>query len=179
VSLTDTDLIARVLVDDDRNAFAELVRRHQSVLRGFLRRVTGGDNALADDLAQETCIAAYKNLARFSGASSFGTWLVGIGYNRYRQWCRKKRELPLPDNMPEQADENDAMPGQGMAMDVREAMKHLRDEERVALELCYGQGLSHDEAAVVLGCPIGTLKTHILRAKEQMKIFLSAYSENV
>lgn len=177
MQLTDTDLIARVIVCDDRHAFAELVRRHQSVLRGFLRRITGGDAALSDDLAQEACIAAYKSIAKYNGASSFGTWLVGIGYNRYRQWCRKKRETPMAD-LPETAGENDATDGKGMEMDVREAMKGLREEERAALELCYGQGLSHDEAAIILGCPLGTLKTHILRAKQQMKIFLSAYSEN-
>lgn len=177
MELKDTDLIARVLVDDDRNAFAELVRRHQSVLRGFLRRVTGGDAALADDLAQETCIAAYKNLAKYGGASSFGTWLVGIGYNRYRQWCRKKKETPLPD-IPETPDDAHGTPEKGMEMDVREAMKGLRAEERAALELCYGQGMSHDEAAAALGCPLGTLKTHILRAKQQLRILLSAYSEN-
>ena len=68
MELKDTDLIARVLADDDRHAFAELLRRHQSMLRGFLRRLTGGDDALADDLAQEACIAAYRNLAKYSGA---------------------------------------------------------------------------------------------------------------
>lgn len=176
MQLTDKDLVTRVLANDDRHAFAELVRRHQSVLRGFLRRVTGGDAALADDLAQEACIAAYRNLANYAGTASFGTWLVGIGYNRYRQWMRKKRETPT-DNIPERAATEDSLPEKGMEMDVREAMKELRGEERAALELCYGQGLSHEEAAVALGCPLGTLKTHILRAKEQLRVFLAAYSQ--
>ena len=175
MELTDTDLIARVLADDDRNAFAELVRRHQSALRGFLRRVAGGDAALADDLAQETCIAAYKSLDRYAGNAAFCSWLCGIGYNRYRQWCRKKRETPIGE-IPEAPDEGLAADGKGMEMDVREAMRELRDEERAALELCYGQGLTHDEAASVLGCPIGTIKTNILRAKARMKNFLAAYA---
>jgi RNA polymerase sigma-70 factor (ECF subfamily) len=170
-------LIARVLADDDRNAFAELVRRHQSALRGFLRRVTGGDAALADDLAQEACIAAYKSIDRYEGSAAFSSWLCGIGYNRYRQWCRKKHETPVGE-IPEAHDEGLAADGKGMEMDVREAMRELRDEERAALELCYGQGLTHDEAATVLGCPIGTIKTNILRAKARMKTFLAAYAAN-
>ena len=177
MQLTDTDLIARVLADDDRHAFAELIRRHQSALRGFMRRLTDGDAALADDLAQEACIEAYKSLWKFSGSSAFSTWLMGIGYNRFRQWRRKRREIAM-DEVPENADENAATHERGVELDVREAVGRLKPEERTALELCYGQGLSHDEAAQVLGCPLGTLKTHILRAKEQLRNFLAAYSAN-
>ena len=63
---TDAALIARVLRDDDRAAFGELVRRHQPLVRGFLRRMLGGAHALADDVAQETFIKAYRGAARFS-----------------------------------------------------------------------------------------------------------------
>ena len=63
--VTDAQLIARVLVQDDRHAFSELVRRYQSALRATLRRLTAGDHALADDLAQETFLLAYHNLASF------------------------------------------------------------------------------------------------------------------
>ena len=175
MELRDTDLIARVLAGNDRHAFAELVRRHQSSLRGFLRRLTGGDVALADDLAQEACIEAYRNLAKFGGASAFETWLLGIGYNRYRQWRRKRRELPMDADAPEPADEA-AEPDGGVRIDVGEAVRRLREEERTALELCYTRGLSHEEAARVMDCPTGTLKTHILRAKARLKSFLAVYS---
>src|ERR1035438_5183166 len=74
----ETRLIARVLAYDDRHAFSELVRQHQSAVRGFLRRLTGGRHALADDLAQETFIEAYRNLGRFHGESAFAAWLFGI-----------------------------------------------------------------------------------------------------
>jgi len=59
VELTDADLVARVLVDDDQYAFGELVRRHQSTVRGLLRQLTRTDLALADDLSQETFLRAY------------------------------------------------------------------------------------------------------------------------
>jgi RNA polymerase sigma-70 factor (ECF subfamily) len=173
VELKDTDLVARVIATDDRHAFAELVRRHQSALRGFLRRLTGGDAALADDLAQETFIEAYRSIRKYAGASGFSTWLLGIGYNRFRQYCRKRRETPVAE-VPEQADA--ALPEFGTALDVREAVARLRGEERTALYLCYEQGLSHEEAADVVGCPVGTLKTHILRAKQALRGVLAAYA---
>ena len=143
-----------------------------------MRRLTSGDAALADDLAQEACIEAYKNLSKFNGRSTFATWLLAIGYNRYRQWCRKRREIAVGE-IPECADESVATSGRGTSIDLKEAIGHLKNEERTALELCYGQGLSHDEAAHVLGCPLGTIKTHILRAKEQLRSLLAAYGTNV
>ena len=79
--LNDADLVARVLVKDDHHAFAELVRNHQSAIRGLLRQLTRGDLALADDLAQETFLRAYKNIRNFRGEAKFSTWLYRIGYN--------------------------------------------------------------------------------------------------
>jgi RNA polymerase sigma-70 factor (ECF subfamily) len=174
MEMPDTVLVARALAGDD-NAFAELVRRHQSKLRGFLRRLTG-DDFLADDLAQEAVAEAYENLEKFSGKSSFSTWLLGIGYNRFRHERRKRREVRLPENQPEPADE-EADPGlRGTEEDVRAAVAALAEEERTAVELCYGHGLSHAEAAELLHCPVGSLKTRLARAKEKLKNHLSAYA---
>ena len=62
MELSDSDLIARVLLDDDHHAFGELVKRHQSAVRITLRKLSGGDEALADELAQETFLRAYRSL---------------------------------------------------------------------------------------------------------------------
>src|SRR5213594_404523 len=96
--LTDAQLIARVVVDDDRNAFSELVRRHQSAVRTTLRRLTAGNHALADDLAQETFLLAYRNLKSFRQEAKFSTWLYRIAYNAFLADLRKTKELPLPDD---------------------------------------------------------------------------------
>src|SRR5438093_11522729 len=90
VELTDADLVARVLVDDDQHAFGELVRRHQSAVRGLLRQLTRTDIALADDLAQETFIRAYKNIRSFRGEARFSTWLYRIAYNCFREAARRR-----------------------------------------------------------------------------------------
>lgn len=71
--VTDAELIARALVTDDRAAFGLLVQRHHSAVRQFLRHLTRGDAALADDLAQETFVQAWRSLARFHGGSAFST----------------------------------------------------------------------------------------------------------
>ena len=63
--VSDGQLIARCLVGDDRHAFAELVRRHQSAVRACLRKLTAGNHALADDLAQDTFLLAWRNLKSF------------------------------------------------------------------------------------------------------------------
>ena len=174
MEMPDTDLVARALAGDDRS-FEELVRRHQSKLRGFLRRLAG-DDFIADDLAQEAVAEAYDNLEKFSGKSSFSTWLLGIGYNQFRHHRRKRREVGMPDSLPEPTDESADPERRGAEEDVRAAVARLDQAERTAVELCYGHGLSHEEAAGILRCPVGTLKTRLARAKEKLKNHLAAYA---
>src|SRR6516165_347192 len=95
--LTDAQLIARVVVHDDRNAFSELVRRHQSAVRATLRRLTAGNHALADDLAQETFMLAYRNMKSFRQEAQFSTWLYRIATNAYLAEARKRKEELLGD----------------------------------------------------------------------------------
>ena len=92
VNPPDSELVARVLASDDREAFAEIVRRHQSPVRRFLRNLTRGDEALADDLAQDTFIRAWKGLSRYGGQAGLGTWLMGIAHNLWRNARRKDRD---------------------------------------------------------------------------------------
>src|SRR5438045_5565259 len=95
--LTDAELIARVVVRDDRHAFSELVRRHQSAVRTTLRRLTVGNHALADDLAQDTFMLAYRNLRSFRQEARFSTWLYRIATNAFLADARKRKEELLGD----------------------------------------------------------------------------------
>ena len=184
MSLTDHALIARVLVDDDRHAFGELVRQHQSAVRGFLRRLTGGRHALADDLAQETFLAAYRDLARFRGGSTFSTWLLGIAYNQFRSSRRRELEtvewtgeVPAAEALP--GYENTAPAATAtvdLQQDLAAALLQLSNDERAAIHLCYTEGLTHEEASGVLGCPLGTVKTNVLRAKGKLRRLLRAWA---
>ena len=173
MSFTDTDLIARVLLREDHAAFAELVRRYQSPVRAFLARMTRGDSHLADDLAQETFLKVWQKLHTYRGGSKFSTWLFGIAFNEFRGAVRKRSEL-LSDDHEQTADENPAVAvNPGLRVDLGEALKQLNSNERAAILLCCQNGLSHDEAAQVLDCPVGTVKTNILRGKEKLKRHLS------
>jgi RNA polymerase sigma-70 factor (ECF subfamily) len=183
VQVSDAQLIARVLVEDDRHAFGELVRRHQSVVRATLRRLTGGNHALADDLAQETFLLAYRNLRSFRQEAKFSTWLYRIAYNAFLADARKTKESPLPEaasdaDEPASYEADDGTPvarSAVLSVDLERAMTRLSEAERAAIVQCYHNDLSHEEAAYVLGCPVGTVKTHILRAKQKLKARLAGW----
>lgn len=173
MSFTDTDLIARVLLSGDQNAFAELVRRHQSPVRAFLTRMTRGDAHLADDLAQETFLKAWQKLNTYRGSAKFSTWLFGIAVNEFRGAARKRSELLSADLEETAEDKPDAIENHGLRLDLTEALKRIHSQERAAIVLCCQNGLSHDEAAQILEAPVGTVKTNILRGKEKLKRLLS------
>ena len=181
-AVSDAQLIARVLVNDDRHAFGELVRRHQSAVRATLRKLAAGNHALAEDLAQETFLLAYRNLRSFRQEAKFSTWLYRIAYNAFLADARKMKELPLPDvsDTDDLASAGDADPtpvarSASLSVDLARAMVILSDAERAAIVQCYHNDLSHEEAAYVLGCPVGTVKTHILRAKQKLKARLDGW----
>jgi RNA polymerase sigma factor (sigma-70 family) len=175
-SVTDSELIARVLVSDDRAAFGALVERHQSAVRRFLRHVTRGDNALADDLAQDTFIQAWQNLGRFHGGSAFSTWLLGIAHNLSRNARRRQnRERGVQETSVEPSVDSAAR-SSDLSHDLGEAMKLLTADEQLTLHLCYQQGLSHAEISVLLDWPLGTVKTQLARSKEKLRPLLAAWN---
>jgi RNA polymerase sigma factor (sigma-70 family) len=176
VPLNDADLVARVLLEDDHHAFAELVRNHQSAIRGLLRQLTRGDLALADDLAQETFLRAYKNIRSFRGEAKFSTWLYRIGYNCFREDARKRKELVGIDETQLEAEQDPQTVDPALKHDLMHALQLLPLHERSAILLCCQNGLSHDEAARVLDIPLGTVKTNVLRGREKLKKTLAAWS---
>lgn len=173
----DNDLIGRILLRDDRNAFTELVRRHQSQLRASLRRMTEGNVELSDDIAQETFILAWRNIKSFRYEAKFSTWLYRIAFNAWQSGVRKKHEFAVSEA---DAPEAEPVPPESertsIQMDLARAMVGLTAGERNAILQCYYNDLSHEEAAYVLGIPLGTVKTNILKAKEKMRVRLSDYS---
>ncbi len=187
-TVTDAQLIARVIVQDDRHAFSELVRRHQSPIRATLRRLTAGNHALADDLAQETFMLAYRNLKSFRQEARFSTWLYRIATNAFLADARKRKEELLGDADAALSDDDDAaLPQAGetvgdharaanLRLDMERALGVLSEGERAAIVQCYHNDLSHEEAAYVLGMPVGTVKTHLLRGKQKLKARLAAWA---
>ena len=160
----------------DVAAFGLLVRQHQSPLRGYLRRLTRGNHALADDLAQETFLEAYRKMAQFQGPSqgqgSFAGWLYAIAWSRFLMETRKRKLEPLDD-----IDEGSGLQSDPhLKLDLEKALAMLRPPERSALTLCFALGLAHEEAAQVMNLPLGTLKSHVARGRLKLKTLLKDHA---
>jgi RNA polymerase sigma-70 factor (ECF subfamily) len=157
----------------DAASFDVLVRQHQSALRGFLRRLTRGDHALADDLAQETFLEAWRKLGQFRGDSPFAAWLYAIAWSRFLMAARRRKLEKLED------DDGEPVRPEGASharLDLEKAFERLRAPERAALTLCFALGMAHEEAASALGMPLGTLKSHVARGREKLKTLLQDHA---
>lgn len=161
-----TEMAAR----GDRAAFEGLVREHQSRLRGFLRRLTKGNTALADDLAQESFLEAWRKLAQFRMEGSFAGWLLRIAWTRFLMEVRRRKLEPLDET--DEAEIAVETPDPDSHLDLESAMRRLSPGERAGLTLCYAQGFSNEDAAAILDMPLGTLKSHIARGRAKLKALL-------
>ena len=162
----------RLAAAGDAAAFGLLVREHKSALRGYLRRLTRGNHALADDLAQETFLEAHRKIAQFQGHGSFTGWLYAIAWSRFLMETRKRKLEPLDEMDERVAPECDP----GLKLDLEKAMAMLRPPERSALTLCFALGMPHEEAAEVMKVPLGTLKSHVARGREKLKTLLKDHA---
>ena len=95
---SDLVLISRVVLLNDERAFAGLMKKYQRPVRRYFLVQTGGDEALSDDLAQETFIHAWQHLDSFHGLSGFGTWLYRIAHNTWCNWHARHHDLLSLDN---------------------------------------------------------------------------------
>jgi RNA polymerase sigma-70 factor (ECF subfamily) len=177
VIISDSELITRVAQNDDRAAFGELVQRHQSAVRRFLRHLTRNNVPLADELAQDTFLQAYRGLASYRGDGRFTTWLFGIAHNHFRNARRRLREN-AGELSAETVDESAPSPTHTVALrqDLRAALQQLDSDEQTALHLFYQQGLTHPEIAAITGWPLGTVKTHLARGKDRLRQLLHAWN---
>ncbi|MEI9996995.1 MAG: sigma-70 family RNA polymerase sigma factor [Rhizomicrobium sp.] len=165
---TEAHVVMLAALGDER-AFAELVRRRQGSLRGMLRRLTR-DAALADDLAQETFVQAWKTLSQLRNAAAFGGWLKQVAV---RTWLQHARKAKLPMDPLEDADDEAAIPDSAVErIDLSRALERLNPAQRLCVVLSYGEGLSHGEIAETTGWPLGTIKSHVARGGARLKQWL-------
>ena len=174
MNLSDKSLIALVLLNNDHRAYEKIVIKYQSDVRGLFIKLTNGNKALSDDLAQDTFIRAYKYLRTFKATAGFSTWLYRISYNVF---IDHTKSLKRTDNIDGydciSNDDKDV----GSEIDMQNAIKVLNDNEKVAILLHYENGYSHNEIAKIMDIPLGTVKTNILRAKEKLKKYYK-YDQN-
>jgi RNA polymerase sigma-70 factor (ECF subfamily) len=149
----------------DTAAFAELVRRHEARVRRFLRRAAGH---AADDIAQEAFLKAWQRRAAWDGRGSYLGWLLRIAWTTFLDVDRSARRRSAR----EQAEPEAFAPDPELALAVGQALAALAPRERAAAELCFAQGFSHAEAAGIMGLPLGTLKSVVARARQQLVALL-------
>jgi RNA polymerase sigma-70 factor (ECF subfamily) len=150
-------------------AFNRLVDRHQQAVRTFLRRLLGNE-ADADDMAQETFLAAWTHARSFRGEASVRGWLCGIAWRKaksaQRSWARQRtRDTGHHEQRSAESGGTAAMEDR---LAIRRALQSLPLEQRAAVTLCLICGFSHSEAAGILGAALGTVKSHVLRGRERL-----------
>jgi RNA polymerase sigma-70 factor (ECF subfamily) len=157
-------------------AFASIVRRRQGEVRGFLRRLTESA-ADAEDLAQETFLAAWIGLASYKGEGSLRAWLCGVAYRKALDRRRSERRRRARDEAVGSLAETGADPRSeaGRRGDVWRALMTLGEDQRAAVALCLGSDFSHAEAAQALNLPLGTVKSHVARGRAALAQALEAY----
>lgn len=167
----ELSLVSQAAVLHDRQAFGRLVVKYQSPIRRFFIHQTLGDEALSDDLAQETFIKAYVNIGKFRGQAAFSTWLYRIAYNVLYDYHRRQRPTTDIDSMA--ATRAGVVGGDSnMHMDVYDALRRLGDKERMCVTLQLVDGYPIDEIAKITGMAVGTVKSHLFRGKEKLTAFL-------
>lgn len=170
----DRALLARV-AEGDRDALEALYRLHAGWLTARLQSRCG-DPDLADIATQDTFLAAWKSAKTFRGEGDVGAWLWGIGIRRLIDVLRKRRATPIdPARLAaQQSDQTDPASLEDLALggthgELDAAMQALPGDLRAVLIATAIDGLSTKEAAHLLGVPQGTVKTRLMRARQQMQ----------
>jgi RNA polymerase sigma-70 factor, ECF subfamily len=171
--LTDEDLIARCK-DGSEEAFAELVRRYRNMVFGLIAR-TVGDRQRADDLAQEVFLRVYRGLPYFRGAARVSTWLYRIAINV----CLQERSAPPPMTLTFDEHRTEQLPSHensAASLELRDrlgkALARLPTSQRLLIAAHYLKGIQYQELADAFDMPLGTVKTHLYRAKRQLRQLL-------
>ena len=171
---TDAELLGAHVAGDPA-AFGELVGRHRDRLWGVAMRTTG-DPEEASDALQDALISAFRRADQFRGDSAVTTWLHRIVVNASLDRLRRKsvrRTSVLPDddeNLPGRvvADPNDALDRRETQLVISAALAELPVDQREAILLVDVEGWSVDEAAAMLGCPAGTVKSRCFRGRAKL-----------
>ena len=164
----DNELVAQVVAQQDAEAFGELVRRHQSQVRNFLRKLSR-DYVLADDLAQEAFMHAWDKLHTFRGKGTFIGWLLKVSYTTFLQSKRKSKRYAEIVEQVGQDTESRQVEESNEVSDLDKFLAVLTEEERAVMILSYACGLSHREIGDAASLPIGTVKSIIFRGKEKIR----------
>ena len=175
----DAELVARVQRGDKR-AYDLLVLKYQRKIMRLLSRMIREPSEV-EDMAQEAFIKAYRALPQFRGDSAFYTWLYRIAINTARNWQASSQRRPMSssivsneddetfdqiDNLTDISTPESVLASRQVISTVNEAIDALPEELRTAIVLREIEGMSYEDIAQAMGCPIGTVRSRIFRARE-------------
>ena len=187
-------LLVQRTVAGDQKAFELLVIKYERRIQRLIGRMVR-DVDLVEDIAQETFIRAYRALAQFRGEAQFYTWLYRIAVNTAKKALMDlKRNPTVSENFYKSGDDDETSPIENELTDsetpdavlaskeiaemVNAAMDSLPEELRQAITLREIEGLSYEEIAEAMDCPIGTVRSRIFRAREAISIKVKPLLEN-
>lgn len=181
---TDEELVARA-VSGDADSFNELILRWERPIYALAYRVIGRQED-ARDVCQETFLRAFRALAGFRGQAKFSSWLYRIALNQCRDWARRERRSPA-EQVPEGVDLaslaaeressesiEDLVARRDLTRAVERAMARLSEEQRTAIILKEYHGLTFQEIADLVGCPLSTVKTRLYQGLTLLRRELAA-----
>jgi RNA polymerase sigma-70 factor (ECF subfamily) len=179
---TDAQLVVRSLAQD-HEAFGQLIDRHASAIVNLAYRMVG-NQAEAEDLAQEAFLAAFKALPTFRADAKFSTWLYRIASNKCKDWLRVKRpgqglydvdaDEQLDLHVAEDRTPEDLLSQQQIAQELEQAIQRLPPLYREAFVLKHIEGLSYEEMEEILGVSGDTLKMRVYKGRVQLSRELAA-----
>ncbi len=172
--IDDHTLVAQTLAGRP-DAFGTLVERYDRAVYHLAYR-TLRDQEEARDAAQEAFFKAYRSLRTFKPTAKFSTWLFAITYHACCDRLSRRKRYSN-EELPERADTAAGPESEAIANDeakrLRAAIASLPEKYRTVITLYHLQGQQYEEIAQVLGVPMGTVKTHLFRAKEQLRRILN------
>ena len=165
-------------------AFEQIVRRYQRPILSLLIRLTG-DAALAEDLAQDTFVKAFRSLAAFDATRRLSAWIFRIAHNTAVDAMRRRRPPTVPIDLRSSPDgpaaidavapaAADPVERDALRRALNAAMAQLRPDQREAVALRYEEGLAFDEIGQILGIPETTARSHVHRARKELTRLLAA-----
>ena len=178
------DLLIRNTLKGEKDSFEILVLRYQKRIFNIIYRVTREESIVAD-LSQDVFLKAYRGLDRFDFRSSFYTWLVRIAINTSLNHISSRGRSPIlvGDNLDYTGGRSDqtSFPGkpspnpesevfrEEQSRSIRQAIDSLAEDLKLAITLREIDGLSYEEIATIMECPIGTIRSRIHRARKELK----------
>ena len=177
--MNDEHQLIRRVLDGQIDCFRVLVERYERPVFCFVRNLVV-DSHECEDLAQETFLAAYKNLVSYDpGRSAFSTWLLTIARNKCLNLLKKRKPLVL-ETMPEEALSRDADVNQTEILQSFDAvLESLPLEQKSAFVLSEIQELTYEEVSKIEKVKVGTVKSRISRAKAKLRCLMKHPSEQV